>query len=129
MASLSFLFWALVSFGAYILWIGLVLLTEGIFGSLFSFLPLFLMPLFVLIFSFFVTKHLKTKQLKTSFICLSQLSGLALAGLLHFLASLAVKVFRIDHLAMIFDLLLLLSLLLGVVFGIKVLKTDLKPFR
>jgi hypothetical protein len=78
------------------------------------------MPLFVLIFSFFVTKHLKTKQLKTSFIFLSQMSGLALAGLLHFLASLFVKGFRIDHLAMIFDLLLLLSLLLGVVFGIKI---------
>lgn len=120
MTLLGFLFWALISFGAFILWIGLVLVVDGLGGSLLMFLPLFLMPLFALIFSFFVSCHLRKSAFKGGEIFLPLFTGLFLSGLLHFIASGILRGFRLDLLNIAFYLTVIISLGLGVIFGIKI---------
>ncbi len=109
-----------VAFGIQLCYIALILVTEEFFGAMLAFLPLVLMPLFecVLggIYGFLVYRRAQRRARAVGI----ALGALAAAGLLYELACIALEGWRGEWSVLLYDLLIVLSLLLGLVFGFRV---------
>ncbi len=122
MSSTFWFFRTGVAFFLHLAYIALILLTDSLAGSLWGFLPLVLMPLFECLLGF-VYCLFTYRRCKRGVFCLLSVGGALLAaGGLYELASWIVKGFALGSGALLYDLVVIGSLLLGGGFGIRVEK-------
>ena len=108
-----------VAFGLHLAYVALILLTDSLAGSLWGFLPLVLMPLYECVVGF-VFCFFTYRRCRRISHCFYSVGGALLAvGGLYELALMIQKGFSLDGLALLFDLLIVGSLLLGGGFGIR----------
>lgn len=108
-----------IAFGIQLGYIALILVVESLFSAIWAFFPLLLMPLFECVFGglygFFTFRRADRKPLSFA----TALGALGLAGLLYELASLILYGWQWDLGVLLFDLVVILALVLGVLFGIR----------
>ena len=108
-----------VAFGVHLGYIALILLVESFAGTIWAFLPLLLMPLFEAVFGgiYGYATFRRADRKPISFY--TALGALGAAGLLYELASLILYGWQWDLGVLLFDAIVILALLLGLLFGIR----------